>query len=63
MKNIFNSSIESIDEPDRYQGMTRYRPKGQLLTSYMEYGESRVKYTGKRLPLHVRVEMICSTVG
>lgn len=53
MEPIFSAVVESIEKAERDQKTVHYTSTNQLLTSYMEKGEFRVKFARTEAALHV----------
>lgn len=45
---IFYAAVESVDKPGSDRGIAHYTSTNRLLTSYVEKGESQIKFARKR---------------
>lgn len=55
MEPILNAGLEYMDNQKRDRGIAPYLPATQLLTSYMENGESRLKFAKRQAALDLWV--------
>lgn len=58
VEQIFNAAAEAIDKPERNQTIVSFTSTNQLLKSYMENGDSRIKFATKTAALGVRLKVI-----
>lgn len=60
---MLNAVVESMDEPDREQGIARYTSEDRLLMSFIVKGESQVTFPRRRAAWYLPVRIIRAIMG